>query len=159
MNTRDGKHSSIPGMFLGFLIALLLAGVTIIFSIHSYGQNVTLRIIEPLDGSEVCWRNMVRGTVSDPSLQVFVGIHPMATNKFWIQPIPNMSSDGRWQAYCYFGEPNMGIGEPFEIIAIASRNRRLYKEGDTLPSPLPDNPQILVRSPPVTVTRESCLRR
>lgn len=82
----------------------------------------------------------------------------MATDKFWIQPIPTISSDGKWRSYCYFGEPNIGIGEPFEIIAITSRNKKLFKEGDTLPSPLPGNPQILIRSNPVTVTRIKCLK-
>jgi hypothetical protein len=53
---------------------------------------------------------MVEGTISDPKLQVYVAIHPMATDKFWIQPIPNMSSDGKWKSYCYFGEPNIGKG-------------------------------------------------
>ncbi|MCU4137418.1 MAG: hypothetical protein MW689_000989 [Thermodesulfobacteria bacterium] len=82
----------------------------------------------------------------------------MATNRFWIQPVPNVASDGSYSVYGYFGEkPNQGIGEPFEIIAIATRNKELFKEGDTLPSPLPDNPEILVRSNPIIVIRADCL--
>ena len=116
-----------------------------------------ININSPADGSHVCMRTIVRGCVSDPSLQVFVLIHPMATNKFWVQPIPNMGTDGSWEAYCYFGESNQGIGEPFEIIAVASKNKKLFKEGDILPSPLPDNPQILAKSRTVILTRDPCL--
>jgi len=141
-----------------FWMFCLFSMILIITGSKGYGQELKLAIMEPQNDARVCWRNMVRGTVSDPKLQVFVAIHPMATDKFWIQPIPNMRSDGRWEAYCYFGEPNIGIGEPFEIIAIASRNRNLFREGDTLASPFPDNLQILIRSNPVTVKRSPCLK-
>jgi hypothetical protein len=136
-----------------FLMILIISGR------KSYGQELKLTIVEPKNDANVCWRAIVKGTISDSKLQVFAAIHPMATDKFWIQPIPNMRSDGRWEAYCYFGEQNIGIGEPFEIIAIASKNKKLFKEGDTLPSPLPDNPQILIRSNPLTVKRAQCLRQ
>ncbi len=119
--------------------------------------NQSINIISPTQGSHVCQRTTISGNISNPELQVFILIHPMATNKFWVQPIPNMRSDGRWEAYCYFGEPDQGVGEPFEIIAIASRNRNLFEEGRTLPSPLPNNPDIIFRSNPVVVTRDPCL--
>lgn len=117
-----------------------------------------INIISPTEGSRVCMRTLVRGTISNPNLQVFVLIHPMATDRFWVEPIPNMRPDGRWEAYCYFGKPNEGIGNPFEIIAIASENRRLFEEGDELPSPLPDNPEVPFRSYPIIVTRDRCLQ-
>lgn len=123
-----------------------------------YGEDLKLTIIKPKNDAEVCWRTIVKGNISDPKLQVYVAVHPMATDKFWIQPIPTISSDGKWRSYCYFGEPNIGIGEPFEIIAIASKNKKLFKEGETLSTPLPDNNQILIRSNPVTVTRAKCLK-
>lgn len=114
-------------------------------------------IVSPAEGSRVCVRTAVSGSVSDSSLQVYVLIHPMATNRFWVQPIPNMNPDGRWESYCYFGESNRGIGEPFEIIAVTSRNRNLFREGDTLPSPLQDNAEILLKSKLIRVTRDPCL--
>jgi hypothetical protein len=120
--------------------------------------HAPLSIITPQDGSRVCWRTIVKGTISDPKFQVFVAIHPMATDKFWIQPVPTVSSEGIWTAYCYFGEPNIGIGEPFEIIAIASKNKKLFKEGDTMPAPLPESPEILIRSDPVMVIRDKCFK-
>ena len=96
---------------LKFLITLL-AIIFLIFIGNVYSQRLSIVITEPKDGKEVCWRSMVKGTISDPNLQVFMAIHPMATDKFYIQPIPNMRSDGRWEAYCFFGEPNKGINLP-----------------------------------------------
>jgi len=124
---------------------------------HANSQAIQqpIIIISPTDGSHVCMQAMVRGTISDSNLQVFVLIHPMATDRFWVQPLPERGSN--WHTYCFFGEPNRGIGEPFEIIAVASRNRNLFRRGDTLPSPLPDNPHILIRSSPIRVTRDPCL--
>lgn len=138
-------------------IFLFLAVISVFLMIDVYGQNLTINITEPQNTDRVCWRDWVRGTISDPNLQVFVLIHPVATNRFWVQPIPDRGS--QWRSYCYFGEPDRGIEEQFEIIAVASGNKTLFKEGDTLPSPLPDNPQILVRSRPVLVTRDTCLQR
>lgn len=132
-----------------------------IFTIQNsniYSEELTLSIDEPKDSEKVCWRSIVKGTVQDPKLQVFVAIHPMATAKFWIQPIPNMSTDGKWKTYCYFGEPRIGIGEPFEIIALATKNKKLFREGDTLPSPLQNNPEILISSNPIMVIRDKCLK-
>lgn len=134
------------------LLTVFLLGL-IISNLKIHGEELKLNIVEPKDEAQVSWRSIVKGTISNPELQVFVAIHPMATDKFWIQPIPNMSADGQWKAYCYFGEPNIGIGEPFEIIAITSKNKDLFREGQTLPSPLPNNTQIIVRSNPVMVTR------
>ncbi len=148
---------NIFGLSFGFL-TILLSILPIIFLSNTHGQNITLSITAPQDDAQVCWRTMVKGTVSAPKLQVFVAIHPMATDKVYIQRIPTVSSDGKWSAYCYFGEKNQGINEPFEIIAIASKNKKLYKEQDILPSPLPDNPQIVVRSNPVIVKRAPCLQ-
>lgn len=114
-----------------------------------------IRIINPADGNHVCMETLVRGSVSDPNLQVFVLIHPMSTGSFWVQQLPERGTN--WHILGRFGEPNVGIGNHFEIIAIASSNRTLFNEGQTLPSPLPDNSEILIKSEPVIVTRNPCL--
>lgn len=153
---RRNMKNRILGITFCMLSTLLL--ILAIPVLGGYSEELKLTIVKPKNDSEVCWRTMVEGTITAPKLQVYVAIHPMATDKFWISPIPTTSSDGRWKSYCYFGEPNIGIEEPFEIIAIASKNKKLFKEGDTLPSPLSDNPQILIRSNPVTVIRAKCLK-
>lgn len=157
MNTKKIKQNNTVRMICGILMLYFLTGVSIVSPGNIYGQDLTLSITEPTEGSRVCMQNMVRGTVSNPNLQVFVLIHPMATDRFWVQPLPERGSN--WHTYCFFGEPNRGVGEPFEIIAVASANRSLFQRGDTLTSPLPNNPQILVRSRPVIVTRDPCLHR
>lgn len=136
-----------------YLLTVFLLGL-IISNLKIHGEELKLNIAEPKDDAHVGWKAIVKGTISNPELQVFVAVHPMATDKFWIQPIPNISADGQWKAYCYFGEPSIGIGEPFEIIVVASKNKDLFKEGHSLPSPLPNNPQIIGRSNPVTVIRD-----
>lgn len=113
----------------------------------------SITIDVPKSEENVKLKTLVKGKVSNKSLKVFVAIHPMATNKFFIQPIPTISSDGSWQAFCYFGESKKGIGEPFEIIALSSKDINLLKEGDTLPSPLPDMENILCSSEAVIVIR------
>lgn len=137
--------------------ALLL--ILVIPYMNIRGQQLQLTINNPRNDERVCWQTIVEGTISDHRLQVFIAIHPMATDRFWIQPIPNMSSDGRWSSLCFFGESRIGIGEPFEIIAIGSNNRRLFREGNTLSSPLPENPEILVRSRSIGVIRDPCIQR
>ena len=109
----------------------------------------TLRIMSPAEEASVRMTELVRGTVSDPKLNVYILIHPLTTNLWWVQNIPAVGPDGRWQALCYFGTENLGIGEPYEIIAIASSKRGLYKPGDTLK----EVPSKLLRSKIVTVKR------
>jgi hypothetical protein len=154
MVTRRNNMNRNWGITFGIFVILL--SVFIVLQSKVYSGELKLKIHKPKNDSNVCWRTIVEGNVSDPKLHVYVAIHPMATNKFWIQPIPTVSSDGKWKTYCYFGEPMIGIGEPFEIIAIASDSIKLFKEGDTMIAPLSDNPQILIRSNPITVIRAKC---
>ena len=108
-----------------------------------------LEITSPSDGATVTMTELVRGTVSDPKLNVYVLIHPLTTNLWWVQNIPTVGPGGKWQSFCYFGTENLGIGEPYEIIAVATSKKKLYKPGDTLEIV----PLDLLRSRIVTVRR------
>ena len=145
---------------LGFSIILFSACQNSSATNETHKDNQTtqhhISIISPTDGSHVCMKTLVSGTIFAPSVQVFVLIHPMTNDRFWVQPVSNMRPDGKWESYCHFGESKEGIGQPFEIIAIASKNKKLFKEGDTLLSPLPDNLPIILKSIPITVKRDSC---
>lgn len=145
-------------IFRVVFVALLLTPVSIFLPRNNYvhGQTPTLSITEPQNRSEVCWRERIRGTISDINLQVYVLIHPMTTNTFLVQPLPE-ERESSWEAYCNFGKPEKGIGEHFEIIVVASKNKKLFKEGETLSYPLLNNPNILHKSKPVMVTRAACL--
>lgn len=108
-----------------------------------------LEITSSAEGATVTMTELVRGTVSDPKLNVYVLIHPLTTNLWWVQNIPTVGPDGKWQSFCYFGTENLGIGEPYEIIAVATFKKKLYKPGDTLEIV----PLDLLRSRIVTVRR------
>ena len=135
---------------------LIIYGIFLFFTFSAQGilgQTLSISIDRPEKDANVSQRSMVSGKVSDVTLMVYIAIRPMATSEFWIQEIPNISKDGTWAQYCYFGEPAVGRGEPYEIIAFASRNRTLLKPGQKIQSPLPDNPGILVKSDIVRVIR------
>ena len=108
-----------------------------------------LEITSPTDGATVTTRELVGGTVSDSKLNVYVLIHPLTTNLWWVQNMPTVGPDGKWQSFCYFGTENLGIGEPYEIIAVATSKKKLYQPGDTLEIV----PLDLLRSRIVTVRR------
>lgn len=112
-------------------------------------NQVSIIITDPKGGEEVPMGKVVRGTVSDATLQVYVLVHPLATNLWWVQRLPNVQSNGKWQSYCYFGTTERGVGEEFEIIAVASSDKNLYTEGQTLS----DIPEGLPRSGIITVRR------
>ncbi|MHB9073162.1 MAG: hypothetical protein ACYC6G_06535 [Desulfobaccales bacterium] len=132
--------------------SLVLFIIFIITTSASYGQSLTLTVAAPEQNAEVGPRAMVKGKISDPSLQVFILIRSMATNDFWIQPVPIVASNGAWASYCYFGEPNEGRGDPYEIIAIASSNKKLLKEGKLLYH-ISEIKNIAIKTDPIIVTR------
>lgn len=149
-------------MVTGLRVTCAMLGIILLIpavqSSKVFGAELQLTITGPQNKAQVCQRTIVEGKISNPKLQVFVAIHPMATNKFFIQPLPTISSDGRWTSYCYFGEPGMGVGEPFEIIAVAAEDKNLFREGKVFFNRLPDNPKILVRSDPTVVIRSNCIK-
>jgi hypothetical protein len=107
-------------------------------------------IITPADNSELEGvEHLVRGKVTDYSMgNVFVLVHPMRTNLFWVQRPPSLiNQDGLWQTICFFGTKTQGIGEYFELIAIITN--KTMKEGDTLQV----IPTDVIKSPLITVKR------
>lgn len=135
------------------LMALLFV---LIFS-HAEAQRSSVEIREPKSQAKVCQQQAVRGSVSSRDLQVYVLVHPVATANYWVQALPEPAEN--WQIYAYFGEPSKGLGESFEILAVASPKKALFKRGDMLPFPLGDHPEIVARSKIATVVREDCAQR
>ncbi len=111
-------------------------------------SDVTIEIIHPKNNSEVGHNELVRGKVTQNDINIYVLVHPMLTNLWWVQrPPAGINSDGSWQTIAYFGTENQGIGEYFELSAIATD--RNYKEGQTLK----EIPANAVRSDIITVKR------
>lgn len=83
-------------------------------------SSPNLRINEPLNGDRVTSRQMVKGTVSNPTAEVWVVIHPMEVAEYWVQPRLTVREDGTWKVSAYVGREGMDSGKDFEIMAVAN---------------------------------------
>ncbi len=91
-----------------------------------------LSITDPKHGAKAAHSQVVRGTVSDSKSKVWVIVHPMLTNGYWVQNPVNVRSNGQWTAQVYLGtSAETQVGELFELRAIADPQAAL-KEGDVL---------------------------
>jgi hypothetical protein len=126
---------------------------TVLFSsilAQAWAGSLRVDIQSPKPNQEVGVEAMVTGKVSDPQSRVYVLVRPMKTRDWWVQQTPAPPShDGSWQVRCSFGTPTEGGGEPYEIIAIASKKRLALKEDQKFE----DIPDLGVTSDVVTVKR------
>lgn len=135
------KFNQLTFFFLFFGICLLNSSVIV-------ADEIDIQITKPQQDEEVGHQELVRGTISTQNVQVYVLMHPMATNLWWVQRLPSsINKDGSWKTLCYFGTKNQGIGEYFEVIAIVTAEE--LEEGQTVR----EFPGDSVRSDIVTVIR------
>ncbi len=128
---------------LVFVSCVTLLGTTIATS-----ESVQVRIEQPQQDSEVGQHEIVRGKVSDTNARVYVLVHPMMTNLWWVQRLPSPpNQDGSWQTLCYFGTETEGKNEYFEVIAIVTHKN--LKEGQILK----ELPSDAIRSDIIMVKR------
>ncbi len=111
-------------------------------------ENVQIKIESPQQSSEVSLESTVRGTVSDPKVRVYVLVHPLKTNQWWVQRSPSPTNqDGSWRTSCFLGTETEGMNEEFELLALATTESltegQIFKE----------LPQCGKRSDIVTVKR------
>ncbi len=105
------------------------------FSVPLKNDFVFFTINEPLPTTltipkKVSMKQLVKGKLSDPNKYVYIFIHPLTTEVWWVQNIPAaINLDGSWYTMCYFGTETLGIGEPYEIVAIVSSQDDLFKGG------------------------------
>lgn len=92
---------------------------------------------------------LVRGTIGDTTLGVFLLTRSFFDDDWWVQnPVTRLS--GRdWQGIAQLGDEKRGMGDFFEIAALADANPNALKTGEQLKF-LPDT---LIRSDIVTVSR------
>lgn len=107
-----------------------------------------LKITNPVNGAVVEERSSIEGTISDPSEEVWVVVHPRGTSSYWVQPLVSVSSDGDWQTTAYFGRPGIDSGKDFEIVAITDPQNQI-REGDNYGA----WPKARWASKPIIVTR------
>ena len=131
-----------------YVVAMILFMVSIT-ALHAQdtSRTLTVSILTPLDSSQVVPRQIITGSVSDPSVQVWVVIMPEETNEYWVQPRTAVRKDGTWSVRAYLGEEGTPSGTPFQVRAFANP-RSALKPGRTN-----DWPEAEAESELVFVTR------
>jgi len=118
---------------------------------------IKVNITEPQDGGNVTMQYLVKGTVSDPNVRVYVIVHPLRVSEMWVQQPPIVDGTGNWQASANFGTETLGIGERYELIALATNDNFLvtWATGNSLSEgqKLTSLPRKSNRSNLATVTR------
>jgi len=109
--------------------------------------KLTISITEPKDEATVPELPYVKGTISDPNAKVWVIVHPMREAEFWIQQSVTVQ-DSTWEVIAHIGQGQLGVGERFEIMAVANPKERL-SEGKIFPG----WPEAQLRSRVIKVTR------
>lgn len=120
-------------------------------------KPVEITIADPHNDGAVTMRYLIQGSVSNPHSRVYVMVHPLTVPEMWVQNPPVVGADGSWQTYAYFGTTTLGLGDQYEVVAIASDENFLVtlatgnylKEGQIIQN-LPRNTN---RSEVVTVQR------
>lgn len=98
--------------------------------------SIEVKIVDPPDGAEVYLSTLVKGTVSTAHSEVYVLVHPLQTDSWWVQNKPFIQNDGHWQTIVYTGTASSGVAEPYEVVAIATdenRMTRILRGSDTAP--------------------------
>lgn len=79
-----------------------------------------MAIVEPTDGATVDQEDTVRGTVSDPRAAVSLLLCPMPGNERRVKRQPDVGGDSEWATTGLFGAEDVGQGEPYESVALAT---------------------------------------
>lgn len=95
-------------------------------------------------------QTLVRCSVSDTSMYVFLLVHPLLGSEWWVQKKMTRIPQDTRQGIALLGSEKQGKGEYYEIAAVATPNKNLYKEGQILDA----LPNKLSRSQIVVVSRE-----
>jgi len=139
------------------LASIVLAVVSLVLLSNVQVKPVYIAVTEPKDGAQVeGHRYVIKGTVGDSKAKVSVVVRPLIPLDYWVQEPPTVDASGTWQVNAHFGEGNVGIGEKYEIIALATNENFIvtWVTGNSLPVGMRQNlPSSTNRSNIVTVTR------
>ena len=119
--------------------------------------GVGVQIGEPKDNASVGYQPHVKGTVSDAAAAVHVLVRPITSDVWWVQNAPVVQPDGAWEVPVYIGTDRLGLGESYEIVAVAAGGNwflRLLQESSLEPGQkVKTLPGYLARSKVVVVHR------
>jgi hypothetical protein len=102
------------------------------------------------DQQSVALEPIIRGKVYSNKAQVWVIVHPMETEGYWVQQKATVRSDGKWYTQVFIGrEGTEDSGKHFEIMAVANPTKPIAR-GDVLDG----WPSALARSEIVELIRE-----
>jgi len=111
-----------------WIITLILVA----YAAEAIAQDSEITITSPNDETSVGLRPLIKGTVTGHSATVWVVVHPVETEDFWVQPRVKVSPDGTWKVRIYIGRPGSeDIGKFFEVRAVKNPTKSL-KKGDVL---------------------------
>ncbi len=130
---RGGPLKGIARALVGFFLSLVL-GILVSYAWGGFvrSQGSFVRITLPKQGESVVHQLPVTGTVLNPTTDVWVVVHPMATPGFFVQPRVGVRSDRTWSVYAFFGSgPSTDAAQEFEVGAFANPKVRLA-EGQVL---------------------------
>lgn len=125
---RNGFKVIVPAIVGGLIVQFLVP------VIKDLCAPTDVEITSPVKGQEVEWSpagHLVTGTsrkVGDSHLYVLV--HPLPTEMWWVQHTPTILDGGDWQAIVYFGGEFVGAGDQYELCAIITD--KILQEGQTL---------------------------
>lgn len=129
--------SILASLLLGYLTSnrrLIIAGSTssamiavlILVWVSDWpAPDVRVVIEQPKDGVEVGQRGLVAGKTEPALGAIYVLVRPRSKNTWWVQDLPRVDGDGNWSVNAYFGTTDIGVGENFDIIAVATNENPL----------------------------------
>lgn len=102
------------------------------------------------DQQSVALEPIIRGKVYSNKAQVWVIVHPMETEGYWVQQKATVRSDAKWYTQIFIGrEGTEDSGKHFEIMAVANPKKPLAR-GDVLDA----WPEAMARSQITELIRE-----
>ena len=113
-----GIMRALVGLLISFVFGILVSQA---WGAFVRSQGSVIKITLPKRGESVAHQQPVSGTVLNPTTDVWVVVHPMASSSFFVQPRVGVRSDRTWSVYAFFGAgPNVDSTEEFEVGAFAN---------------------------------------
>ena len=114
-----------------------------------------VQITSPVEGQAVDWSpagHLVSGTYRkvEGDLHLYVLVHPLPTDTWWVGRTPTIIDARNWQASVYFGHESVGVGDHYELAAIITD--KILQEGLTLD--IDDFPSYVAKAV-ITVERKA----
>jgi hypothetical protein len=131
VGSRALRMAWVPAFMLALLVIVGVWGALYLFRAHASPSHVQVSITSPKSGDLVAEKGVqISGTIVPNNASVTVVVRSEKDMKWWIQEMAKVKiSDGvvgQWQTTALLGTRSEGIGENFQIIALASSNNTLF---------------------------------